>query len=100
MTRPRLRAAARKILRAGLEAVEPSRLVQAHLRVHRDVVWIAGIRVGRPGRLFVVSVGKAAVPMARAAHEVLGESVTAAIVIAPCRAPRMPRTRTFVAGHP
>ena len=48
----------------------------------------------------MVSVGKAAVPMARAAHEILGERLTSGIVIAPAKAGPMARTRTFVSGHP
>lgn len=60
---------------------------------------IAGARVA-PRRLFVVSVGKAAIPMAQAAHRILGEKLASAIVIAPGKAPRMPRTESFVAGHP
>ena len=51
-------------------------------------------------RLFVVSVGKAAVRMARAAHRILGDRVTAAIVIAPAKVLHLPRTLSFVSGHP
>ncbi len=99
MTRAQLRSAARRILRKGLDAVEPGRRVAAHLRWEGDALRIAGVAV-RPRRLFVVSVGKAAVPMARAAHRILGDRFTTAIVIAPGKAPRMPRTRGFVSGHP
>ncbi len=99
MTRAHLRSAARGILRAGLAAVEPGRLVRRHLRTNGNALRIAGFPV-RPRRLFVVSVGKAAVSMARAAHDILGQRLTAAIVIAPGKAPRMARTRSFVAGHP
>jgi glycerate-2-kinase len=99
VTRAQLRAAARRILRAGLAAVEPGVLVRAHLRTNGETIRVAGVEL-KPRRLFVVSVGKAALPMARAAHQVLGNRLTSAIVISPRRAPSLPRTRTFVAGHP
>jgi glycerate-2-kinase len=50
--------------------------------------------------VFVVAVGKAATSMARAAHKALGSLITSAIVIAPVKPPRLPRTLGFVAGHP
>jgi glycerate 2-kinase len=99
VTRASLRSSARKILRAGLSAVEPGRLVRAHLKRKGDGVSISGVAV-RPGRVFAIAVGKAAIPMARAAHEILGDRLDAAIVIAPAKAPKMSRTRAFVSGHP
>ena len=100
MTRAALRVAARRILRAGLAAVEPGRLVRQHLNARGRVIRISGVRIENPQRLFVVSVGKAAGAMARSAHHALGKRLTSAIVIAPGPTPRMPRTRNFVAGHP
>lgn len=79
--------------------MEPGRLVGAHLRREGEVLRIAGIAV-RPRRVFVVSAGKAATGMARAAHRILGERLTAAIVIAPGKTKPMTRTRSFVSGHP
>ena len=99
MTRARLRGVAKRILRKGLAAVEPGRLVAAHLQRRGGTLSIAGVTV-RPGRLFVVAVGKAAVPMAKAAHRILGAKLTSAIVVAPARAPRLSRTRSFIASHP
>jgi len=99
VNRAKLRAAARKILRAGLDAVEPGRLLDSHLRRAGNALRISGTRV-RPRRLFVVAVGKAAVPMAQAAHRILGGQITSAIVIAPQRPPKMRRTAGFTAGHP
>jgi len=95
VTRARLRAAARRILRAGLAAVAPGPLVRAHLRASG-----IGGRLEKASRVFVVAVGKAAVPMARAVHKVLGRRITSAILIAPSEAPPLPRTRNFIAGHP
>ena len=100
MTRGKLRGAARRILRAGLAAVEPGGLVRAHLAANRQGIHVDGLTVKGPKRVFVVSVGKAAVAMARAAHRILGARITSAIVIAPQAAPRMPRTVSLVCGHP
>lgn len=95
MTRSRLRAAALQILSAGLAAVAPDRLVAKDLRARA-----VRSRIEKASRVFVVAVGKAAVPMARAAHHVLADRINSAILIAPSTAPRLPRTRNFVAGHP
>lgn len=100
MTRARLRSAARRILRKGLFAVEPGSLVRSHLRVQGRIVHAGGHRFASPRRVFVVAVGKAAVAMAGAAHQTLGSLITSAIVIAPVKPPRLPRTVGFMAGHP
>ena len=70
------------------------------MRQQGEDLQVGGITLKEPRRAFVVSAGKAAVAMARAAHRVLGERMTSAIVIAPGKAPRMARTRSFVSGHP
>lgn len=95
MTRSALRVAARRILGAGLAAVAPDRLVSRRLR-SREI----RRRIEDASRVFVVAVGKASIPMAQAAHHVLADRITSAILIAPSRARRLPRTRRFVAGHP
>lgn len=95
MTREGLRAAALEILSAGLAAVAPDLLVAKGLR-SRDV----RKRIDRAARVFVVAVGKAAIPMAQAAHHALGCRIHSAILIAPSKAPLLPRTHGFVAGHP
>lgn len=100
MTRARLRAAALRILRAGLAAVEPGRLIREQLSVDGADIRAGKEIVRKPRRIFVVSVGKAAIPMAESAVGILGDRITAALVIAPIRAPSMPRTRSFRAGHP
>ena len=100
MTRAELRLAARRILRAGLAAVEPGRLVRKHIVRDEGGLRIAGLRLRKSDRVFVVSVGKAAFAMARSALKALGTRVTDSIVIAPEAPARMARTRVFVAGHP
>src|SRR4029453_5319736 len=94
--RRRLRQAAKDILAAGLHAADPARLVTRHLRVDGNVLYVAGssYRFGTRGRLVVVSAGKAASAMGRAAEEVLGDRMAEAIAVdppAPARPP--PRKR-------
>ncbi|MEO8362027.1 MAG: DUF4147 domain-containing protein [Vicinamibacteria bacterium] len=100
MTRSALRKAAHQILRAGLAAVEPGRLVRQHLHVDRSHITAGGVKVRTPKRLFLVAVGKAAIPMAQAAHRILGARMTSGIVIAPNHAPRLARMMSFVSSHP
>lgn len=100
MTRAQLRLAARRILKKGLAAVEPGALIARQLKVRGEEIQAGGLRFKKPRRVFVVSVGKAAISMARAAHEALGDLITRAIVIAPEKPPRLPRTIGFRAAHP
>ena len=100
MTRAQLRVAARGILRAGLAAVEPGQLIRKHLRIAGAGFVVGRVSVAHPSRAFVVAVGKAAIPMARAAHAVLGSRITSAVVIAPGVCPVFPRTQSFTASHP
>lgn len=95
MTRGALRSAALRILGAGLSAVAPDRLVARSLRSRH-----IRRRIGSAARVFVVAAGKAATPMAQAAHHVLADRIAFALLIAPEEAPPLPRTRSFVAGHP
>lgn len=101
--RRRLRQAAKDILAAGLHAADPARLVARHLRADGNVLHVGGssYRLGKRGRLVVVSAGKAASAMGRAAEEVLGDRMGEAIAVdssAPARP--LERTRLRVARHP
>jgi len=100
--RRRLRRAASAILRAGLEAADPGKLIRRHLRL--DAQSLASVnarfRFGPGRRLAVVSVGKAAITMARAAEEVLGDRISAALAVDVLARPGLTRTRLLVARHP
>lgn len=100
-TRARLRDAAARILRAGLQAADPARLVQGHLDLRGDVLLVAGTtwRADR-GRLVVLAAGKAASTMARAAEGVLGRRIHAALAVDVSDQVPLKRTRRHVAGHP
>jgi glycerate 2-kinase len=101
-SRPALRKAASRILAAALEAAEPGRLVRAHLRVSKGRLVVAGVPQRPPrGRLFLISVGKAAVAMAQAAEECLGDLLSGGLVVTNAASPTGPsRSRLLLAGHP
>lgn len=67
--------------RAALAAVEPAAAVRRHLVRDGDALVVAGQRVPVGGRLAVVSVGKAAVAMARGAVEVLENLVQDVVIV-------------------
>jgi glycerate 2-kinase len=109
-SRTALRSAASRILAAALQAAEPGRLVRAHLRVVGGRLVVAGAAQPLlPGRLVLVSIGKAAVAMARAAEERLGPRLSEGLVVTDSRqlpnnsrhAAAVPLTsRVLLAGHP
>lgn len=100
-SRARLRTAARAILREALSAADPHRLVRRQLRVRTGVLEAAGIRhrLGR-GRVALVAVGKAAVPMARAAEEALGDALDEGLAVSTAAEGALSRVRLLTAGHP
>lgn len=77
---------------AALRAVDPARAVQAHL-TPADFKSV--------DRVFVVGAGKAGVPMAQAAAEILGDRLTAGVIAVPRAPAHAPRGITFIeGGHP
>ena len=100
VSRATLRTAARAILKAGLDAVEPGRLVRANLRVERGKIHAGRIVVRGAKRVLVVAAGKASGSMMRAAREVLGRQVATAILVSPYRTRGTSGVESFVAGHP
>ena len=71
-----LRGDAETILRAAIDAVEPSRLVADALRLN-------GAAVPPRGRVRIAGFGVAAAAMARGAHSVLGDRVTDGVLLVP-----------------
>jgi glycerate 2-kinase len=78
-----LRAAAIELQQAALAAVEPAAAVHRHVRREGDALVVAGQRydLRHYERVFVVGGGKAAVPMAAAIADVLGERLTDGVVV-------------------
>ena len=100
-SRARLRAAAQAILREALQAADPHRLVRQHLRLRAGALEAAGVRhrIGR-GRIALVAAGKAAVPMARAAEEVLGDHLGEGLAVSTASEGPLRTARLLTASHP
>ena len=82
MTEKQLRADARRIFHAALEASDPARAILRHVRVSRGRL-IAGsgsYRLDSFGRVFVVGAGKAGAAMAQAVERLLGDSIDAGLI--------------------
>ena len=71
------------LAQAALDAADPARAVTNHLLRHGRILTIVGGEEVdlADGRLFIISVGKAGVPMALAAAEILGDLVYRGICI-------------------
>lgn len=86
---------------AAVTAADPAARVSSQIAVSPGAVTIAGESY-TPARIFVVSVGKAAVAMATAAASILGDTLTAGVVISKATAvPDLPPPlRYFPGSHP
>ena len=111
MQRMSLRDAAERIYRSALAAVEPGRLVRGAVR--RDgaslVVRDRTFDLDEFDHVYLISFGKAAVPMAAALAEILGERLTEGLAVQPAGDEAGPsaaasapagRIRTLAASHP
>jgi hydroxypyruvate reductase len=78
-----LRNMAGELRRVALAAVEPAAAVRAYLRREGDCLLAAGGRYDLKSvqQIYVVAIGKAAVPMAMATAELAGEALTAGVVV-------------------
>ncbi len=83
VSQPRLKPFIEELFREALSAVDPERLVREAIDLHHNAVLVRGIphRLERHGRLVVLALGKAAVPMARGALSVLGDRVHRCVVV-------------------
>src|SRR6266542_6178357 len=70
-----------EIMAAALQAVDPAHAVRANLRRDGDAIVVGGRRYAGIERVVVVGGGKAGVPMAQAACEIIGERVGAGLVV-------------------
>ncbi len=106
LARHPLGGAVTRILEAALQAVEPAMAVRRALAydAHQGVLQVAEARlsVASKGRIWVVAVGKAAYPMARAAREALGDRLHGGVVLTKAghAGPPLPPLEVREAGHP
>ncbi len=79
----RLRRDALQILWAALDAADAGNAVRLHVRRSKNKLIIGGEQfdLGAYERVFVLAVGKAAVPMVEALEEILGPSISQEIVV-------------------
>jgi len=92
------------LMAAALAAADPATAVSRHLQRHQQTLLInqQSFDLTR-GRLFVVSVGKAALPMLDAAAAVLAEALTAGIAVTKVIPPGYqapPAVQIFQGNHP
>ncbi len=100
----------RSLYAAAVSAVNPTQLVSQALGRRGEALFVRSLSAANhrefvfaPERLALLSVGKAAVAMASAAHEILRERVDEGLVVGPAIADAhdLPaRYRTIPAGHP
>ena len=89
-----------KILSAGLRAANPERAVARSLKVEGDRINAGGVSFVAE-RVFILSAGKAAGPMARAAAELLGDRMAGGLVVTKDGHLEGPEVlQTFYASHP
>lgn len=93
------------IFRAGVAAVDPEKLVKKTLDFSGGELTIGVDRysLDRLGNIYLLSVGKAAVGMARGVEEVLGAKITGGLVIVPegiTGEPRMDVAELRFGAHP
>src|SRR5215211_6673927 len=70
-----------EIMAAALQAADPAHAVRANLRRDGDAIVVGDRRYEGIERIVVVGGGKAGVPMAQAACEIIGERVSAGLVV-------------------
>ena len=101
MTVTQLRQCARQIWEAALDAANPATCINRAFRLENNSLIIGNKPVPARGKLIVIGAGKASARMAQVVEEILGERVTAGLVVTkyghglPLR-----RIRQVEAGHP
>ncbi len=104
----------RRILSAALEAVDPAAALHKSVRREGNSLFIQSrpIDLDAVGRIYLVGAGKAGVPMARAAIQIVGERLTNGVMIvkeghldgidqeSSGPAHRLGPIRVYEAGHP
>jgi len=79
----KLREDAKRIFRAGLKAVEPDQAVKRYVKVKEKILKIGQKKynLDEINHIFVVGMGKAGFPMAKAIEEIIGDRISKGIVV-------------------
>ena len=105
MSTPDLNAAAEQLKSAALEAVDPTVAVRRHLRREGDDLVVGERRYDLSAfrRIFLVGGGKAAVPMAAATVDILGDRLTRGAIVTKyghVQGRSLPQVHIIEAAHP
>jgi hydroxypyruvate reductase len=96
-----LRHSARLIWEAALNAASPSTCLRNFIQAADGELIVAGQKIPRKGRLFVVGTGKASAKMAQVVEEILGDRISGGLVVTKYgHASPLRRVRLMEAGHP
>jgi hydroxypyruvate reductase len=99
----RLRQDALNIFHSALKAVDPEEAIRRHLRLEADTLSVGDRRYALNAceRILVVGAGKAVAPMAKALEDLLGDRITAGIlVVKDGHGLPLKKIRIQEAGHP
>jgi hydroxypyruvate reductase len=99
----KMRTDAETIFRAGLAAVAPESVVARCCRIEDERFWVGNrcYDLGEFKNIYVIGCGKAAAAMARALERLLGERITAGVVIVKYgHLSHLRQIRIVEAGHP
>lgn len=100
-----MKSVSSRIIEAVIQAVDPRAAVRRALGFRRNALVVCDDELALRGRLALVSVGKASVPMAEAAIRILGSRISGGVVVAPHGYSRsisqgLPAIETILASHP
>lgn len=97
-----LREAALTIFHRTLTAIDVETVVSSHLRLDGDQLTVGDqvCDLSKFSRLLVIAIGKASVPMARAAERILCERITDGLIVSNALIGGLPQLPVLLGGHP
>lgn len=97
-----LRETALNIFQKTLAAIDVETVVSTHLRLDGDQLSVDEevCDLSKFSRLLVIAIGKASLPMARAAETILGDRITGGLVVTNAVIGASPKLPVFIGGHP
>lgn len=103
MNSSELRTTALHIFHHTLKAIAVETVVREQLRLNGDLLSVGAetLELNQFRRIVVIAIGKAGVPMARAVEEILGERITAGLVVTNAMSGAAPaQLPVLIGGHP